>query len=70
MSLERRQLNALVLGGVGMLLALISGPLEKTFSNAPSLVLAGIVFLSPLGVILFVLAVYRYATKDKESRKA
>ena len=64
MSQTPRQLKALVLIGIG--LVLIMAPravIPMLQGSVGGYVMAGIQFLSPLGLIFLVLGVYRYATK-------
>jgi hypothetical protein len=63
--LTPRKLNALVLIGAGVLLLQAPEPLARTFANAPPLALAGIYALSPLGLTLFALGIYRFLSKGK-----
>ncbi len=60
-----RQLNATILGSIGLLLLMIVEPLAKALAGAPSLLLAGLYLLGPVGFIFLVLGVYRFSTKDK-----
>ena len=68
MEMTPRKLNAVVLLGIGILLMLATEPLAKSMVGSPPLVLAGINFLSPVGVIFFVLGIYRFATNEKPKK--
>jgi len=61
--MEPRQINALVLAGVGVLLMAGTEPLRNALSNSPPLILAGVSLLSPVGLVLLVLGIYRYSSK-------
>ena len=64
MSQTPRQLNALILIGIGILLIMSPravAPMLQGFGG-PS-VMAAVYFLSPLGLIFLAIGIYRYATK-------
>lgn len=65
MNMTPRQLNASLFMLIGFILMAVVEPLAHQFPNAPSLVQAGIYFLSPVGLIFLVLGIYRFATKAK-----
>jgi len=65
MNLTDRQLRASILIVIGLALMAAPEPLLKAFAGSPPLVLAGITFLSPLGLIFFVIGIYRASTKGK-----
>lgn len=59
-----RQLNSLAFLGIGVLLMMVPTSLKGVIDRCPPLVAAFLYALSPLGLILTVLALYRLATKD------
>lgn len=63
-----RKLNALVLIGIGILL-LNASRLEVALSGASNLVMLAITVLPLVGVIFFVLGVYRFFSKEKDEKK-
>jgi hypothetical protein len=65
MNLTDRQLRASILIVIGLVLMAAPEPLLKAFSGSPPLLLAGVSFLSPLGLIFLVIGIYRASTKGK-----
>ena len=62
-----RKLNALVLLGIGILLMMSVEPVLGALPDAHPLIQAGVRLLALPGLVCFVLGVYRFATKGKES---
>ena len=68
MSQTPRQLNALILIGIGILLVMTPRALVPMLQgSAGDYVMAGVYFLSPLGLIFLIIGIYRYATKGKST---
>ena len=64
MSQTPRQLNALILIGIGMLLFMSPRAVAPMLQGSVGpLVMAGVYLLSPLGLICLAIGIYRYATK-------
>jgi len=65
--MTERQLKAGVLICVGLLLIVEAEPTIKWFSGAPPLEMGFLNLLSPLGLIILVVGIYRASTKGKQS---
>ena len=64
MSQTPRRLNALILIGIGILLIMSPRAVAPMLQGSVGpYVMAGVYFLSPLGLIFLAIGIYRYATK-------
>ncbi|QJR13539.1 hypothetical protein [Usitatibacter palustris] len=61
-----RQLNAIVLIGIGVVLLMVPQTIPGVIRSSPPMVAAVLTLLSPIGLIFFVLGLYRYATKGPD----
>lgn len=61
-----RQLRATVLIGSGLLLIVGAEPITKWFAGAPPLEMGLLNLLSPLGLIVLIIGIYRASTKGKQ----
>ncbi len=69
MNLTPRQLNGLVLIGIGALLTMVTQTIPGVIATAPPLVAAVLSFLPLVGFIFVVLGIYRMATKEPGKQK-
>ena len=68
MSQTPRQLNALILIGVGIVLIMAPRALVPMLQgSADGYMMAGMHLLSPLGLMFLVIGIYRYVTKGKST---
>ena len=64
MSLTPKQLNAVKIICVGFFFLIISEPVAQLAKgNVSDLLMAGLLLLNPIGVIVFVIGLYRYFKK-------
>ncbi len=62
-----RQLNALIMMGIGIIMITVVGQFSPTVSQSWPPLWAGIFHMgSGIGLILLVLGIYRYVTKDPQ----
>ena len=69
MNMTPRQLNGLVLVGIGALFTMVPQSIPGVIATAPPLVAAALSFLPLIGFIFLVLGIYRMATKEPEKRE-